>query len=131
MDPDMVGGAGGIFGGMTVLFYLAVWVFSAIALWKLFTKAGKPGWAGFIPIYNLIVLLEIVGRPLWWVVLYFIPIANLVVAFLVNIDLAKSFGRDVVFGVLMTLLPIIFIPILAFGSATYRGPAATSATGIA
>lgn len=131
MDPDMVGGAGGIFGGMTVLFYLAVWVFSAIALWKLFTKAGKPGWAGFIPIYNLIVLLEIVGRPLWWVVLFFIPIANLVVAFLVNIDLAKSFGRDAVFGVLMTLLPIIFIPILAFGSATYRGPAATSAAGIA
>lgn len=127
MDPDAVGGGlGALFGGVSVLLYLACLLFGAVVFWKLYTKAGKPGWAGIIPIYNIIVLMEIVGRPAWWTILFFIPIANIVAAVLVNIDLAKSFGRDVVFGILVTLLPIIFLAVLAFGSATYRGPAATT-----
>jgi hypothetical protein len=127
MDPDAVGGGlGALFGGLSVLLYLACLLFGAVVFWKLYAKAGKPGWAGIIPIYNIIVLMEIVGRPTWWTILFFIPIANIVAAVLVNIDLAKSFGRDVVFGILMTLIPIIFVAVLAFGSATYRGPAAAT-----
>ena len=60
-----------------------------VALWKLFEKAGKPGWAAIIPIYNVVVILEMVGKPVWWIVLFIVPIANFVVAFLIAVELAK------------------------------------------
>ncbi len=107
---------------------IVVWVAYAIfvfaSLWKVFTKAGQPGWAALIPIYNFIVLLKIVGRPIWWIVLFLVPIVNIVVLFIIYIDLAKSFGKSAGFGVGLILLGFIFLPILAWGSATYRGPAA-------
>ena len=96
------------------------------SLWQIFTKAGKPGWASIIPFYNIIVLLEIVGRPWWWLLLMFVPFLNFVIAIIVYIDLAKSFGKGVGFAIGLLLLPFIFFPILAFGSAEYLGPAAAS-----
>ncbi len=98
-----------------------------VALWRVFTKAGRPGWAALIPIYNVVVLLEIAGRPWWWLVLLFIPIVNLVVSVVYAIDLAKSFGRGVGFGLGLAFLSGIFFPILGFGSARYHGPAARQA----
>lgn len=92
--------------------------------WKIFTKAGKPGWAAIIPIYNLIVLLEVIGRPIWWIVLLLIPCVNIVAAAIINIDLAKSFGQGAGFGIGLWLLPYIFYPILGFGRSAYLGPAA-------
>ena len=113
-------------GGSAVLIVLwvayAVFVFAS--LWRVFTKAGQPGWAAIIPIYNFIVLLKIVGRPLWWILLFLVPIVNIIVLFVIYIDLAKSFGKSTGFGVGLVLLGFIFLPILAWGSATYRGPAA-------
>lgn len=103
---------------------LAIVVVAIASMWKVFTKAGKPGWACIIPIYNLIILLEIIGRPAWWIILYFIPIANIVVLFLVSIDLSKSFGKDAGFGIGLALLSIVFYPILAFSDAKYVGPVA-------
>ena len=97
-----------------------------VSLWKVFVKAGKPGWAAIIPIYNVIVLLEICGRPIWWVILLLIPCVNIVVAVFVMIDLAKSFGKDALFGIGLWLLGFIFFPILGFGSSQYRGPAAAA-----
>jgi hypothetical protein len=96
------------------------------AMWKIFSKAGQPGWASLIPIYNYIVWCKIVGRPLWWVLLLFVcfPIAYIVL----SIDLAKSFGKGAGFGVGIILLPFIFMPMLGFGSATYQGPAAAPRT---
>jgi hypothetical protein len=120
-QQDQGGGGMGIVG---TLIYLAVVVFLIAALWKVFTKAGKPGWAAIIPIYNVIVLLEIVGRPWWWFLLMFIPVVNFVIGIIVMIDLAKSFGKGVGFGIGLLLLGFIFIPILGFGSAQYVGPAA-------
>jgi|ERR1043166_7006143 hypothetical protein len=92
------------------------------AMWKIFVKAGEPGWASIIPIYNWIVWCKIVGRPLWWVVLLFIcfPIFFIILC----IDLAKSFGKGVGFAIGLILLSFIFFPILGFGSATYQGPSA-------
>lgn len=108
---------------ITVLISLAIAVISIMSLWKLFTKAGKPGWAAIVPIYNNMVMLEIVGRPLWWVVLYFVPFANVVVAIMVALETAKVFGKDTVFGVLMILFPVPMYPILAFSKNTqYLGP---------
>ena len=93
------------------------------AWWKVFSKAGQPGWAAIIPIYNLIVWCKILGRPAWWVLLLLIcfPIFFIIL----SIDLAKSFGKGVGFAIGLILVSIIFFPILGFGSATYQGPSAT------
>ncbi|MCC5843972.1 MAG: signal peptidase I [Verrucomicrobia bacterium] len=110
--------------GFVLIIWLLVMIVIIAGIWKVFTKAGKPGWASIIPIYNIVVLLEIVGRPLWWVVLYFVPLANFVIAILVGIDLAKAFGKGTGFGIGLTFLAPIFYPILGFGSAQYRGASA-------
>ncbi len=123
VDPAAAAAAAGM-GLFGFLIWLTVIVISIASLWKIFTKAGKPGWAAIIPIYNFIVLLEIIGRPIWWIILLFIPCVNIVVSVIVFIDLAKSFGKDALFGIGLWLLGIIFLPILAFGSAEYQGPAA-------
>ena len=94
-----------------------------VAMWKVFTKAGQPGWASIIPIYNLYVWCKIVGRPWWWILLMLIPFVNFIVGIILCIDMAKSFGKGAGFGIGLALLGIIFWPILGFGSAQYQGPA--------
>ena len=111
-------------GAIFWIIYLGFFIVIIAAVWKVFVKAGKPGWAAIVPIYNVIVLLEIVGRPLWWVLLFFIPIVNFIVAIIVYIDLAKSFGKSAAFGIGLLFLGIIFYPILGFGDAEYQGPQA-------
>lgn len=131
MDPDSGAAAGGalaLFGGMFMLFWLALVVIFIASAWKVFTKAGQPGWAAIIPIYNVIVLLQIVGRPLWWLILLFIPVVNFVIAILVYIDLAKSFGQGAGFAIGLLLLAPVFWPILGFGSSRYIGPAAAQSS---
>jgi Family of unknown function (DUF5684) len=107
-----------------IVIYVAVIVFEIAALWMVFVKGGRPGWAAIIPFYNYYVLLKLVGRPGWWLILYFIPIVNIVVWIIVAIDLSKSFDKGTGFGVGIIFLAFIFIPILGFGSARYAGPAA-------
>jgi uncharacterized membrane protein YhaH (DUF805 family) len=102
---------------------LAIVIFLIAAQWKIFEKAGKPGWACLIPIYNVIVLLEIVGKPWWWFLLMLIPIVNIVLAIWMTNLLSKSFGKDEGFTVGLILLPMVFYPILGFGDAQYKGPA--------
>ncbi len=109
-----------------IVVYVAFLVFYLASFWKVYTKAGQPGWAAVIPIYNFIVLMKIIGRPWWWILLFLVPIVNIVVLFIVYIDLAKSFGRSTGFGVGLALLGIIFLPILAWGPATYQGPVAAA-----
>src|SRR5437867_1608365 len=62
-------------------------------MWKVFTKAGKPGWAALIPIYNFIVLLQIAGKPVWWILLFLIPVVNIIVLILVWVGVAQAFGK--------------------------------------
>ena len=113
---------GSVIGG---LFGSVIGVIVLIALWKIFTKAGKPGWAVLIPIYNLYVLLEIVGRPGWYLLMFLIPIVNVIFLVMINFDLAKSFGKGTGFGLGLIFLTPIFALILGFGSAQYIGPVAT------
>lgn len=114
----MAGLVGGLVGLIVAVVYIA-------ALWRVFLKADQPGWAVLIPIYNLYVMLKIVGRPWWWMLLFFVPFVNFVIPILVAIDLARSFGKSTVFGVvLLWLLGAIGFLILGFGSARYVGPAA-------
>ena len=101
------------------------WVAAVMAgVWKVFVKAGKPGWGCLVPIYNIILILEMAGKPIWWIVLLLIPLVSLIVAVLVNIEIAKKFGQSTGFGVGLALLPFIFYPMLGFGSARYQGGAA-------
>jgi hypothetical protein len=108
-----------------VIIYLAIIVLEFVSFWKIFVKAGQPGWAGIIPFYNWWVMLKIVGRPGWWFILFLIPIVNIVILIIVYNDLSKSFGKGAGFTVGMIFLGFIFFPILAFGPARYLGPAAT------
>lgn len=123
-----VSGSGGGMGIGWMLFCLAVAVIVIVGLWRVFAKAGKPGWAAIVPIYNLVVLLEIVGKPLWWIVLFIIPIVNFVAGILVNVELAKCFGRSIFFALGLIFIPVIFFPILGFGSSKYLGAAGASAS---
>lgn len=108
----------GTIGG---IIFLAIIVLQIAALWKVFAKAGEPGWVCLVPIYNLIVLLQIIGRPVWWFLLFLVPLVNIVIAFVLAIDLAKKFGKSSAFGIGLALLPPIFYPILGFGDAKYQG----------
>lgn len=102
------------------IFYFAVLIVLITAGWKIFTKAKKPGWAIFIPFYNTIVMLEIIKRPVWWLLLFFVPFVNIIIAFIVAMDLAKAFGRSVAFGIiLLFFFSPIGILILAFGKSKY------------
>ena len=96
-----------------------------VSLWKIFKKAGKPGWAAIIPIYREIMFTEIVGRPTWWAFIYIIPCTAFIAHIILSIDLARSFGKPTGFSVGLILFPFIFYPILGFGSAQYVGPSAT------
>jgi hypothetical protein len=73
------------------------------------------------PIYNALALLDIAGRPAWWFMLLFVPVANFIVPFIVMIGIANAFGKTAGFGVGLVLLSFVFIPILGFGSARYQG----------
>ena len=106
---------------MRGLFVLLVLILVFAGFWKVFVKAGKPGWAAIVPIYNLVVLVEISGKPMWYIVLFFIPCVNLVGAILVGIGVAEKFGKSAAFGVGLGLLSPIFYPILGFSDAQYQG----------
>ncbi len=100
---------------------LAIGVVGIVAMWKVFTKAGKPGWASIVPIYNTLVLLEVIGRPWWWILLMFIPIVNLVVIVIVYNDLAKAFGYGIGMTLALIFFPYIAMLVLAFGDSKYGG----------
>lgn len=101
-----------------------VFVVIIAANWRIYQKAGKPGWASIIPFYNIIVLLEIVGKPLlWFFLIIFVPIANIIFSIWTLNLLSKSFGKSAGFTVGLIFLPFIFYPILGFGNAEYQGPA--------
>ena len=116
-------GPSGIVFGVIVLIELVLVVVMLAGWWKCFAKAGKPGWAAIVPIYNMIVVLEIAGKPIWWVLLFFIPCVNIVISLLVFIDFSKAFGKGPAFGIGLWLLGFIFFPILGFGDARYVGVA--------
>lgn len=129
---NAAGAAAGILGAgcgcVGVIIYFAVILLVIIGLWKVFVKAGKPGWGAIVPIYNMILLCEITGRPAWWVVLMLIPLVNIIVVIIVLMDLAKAFGKDAGYGLGLAFLPFIFFPMLGFGAAQYRGPVVTTTT---
>lgn len=112
---------GGLIGIVLFVVWAAVALFMIASTWKLFTKAGQPGWACLVPIYNLIVMLKIAGKPAWWFVLFLIPGVNLVVMIMTAVALAKAFNKGTGFALGLIFLGFIFVPVLGFGSARYAG----------
>lgn len=125
---DTVVAAG--FGVMFMLLCLVIGLgVYALMYWKVFAKAGRPGWASIVPIYNIIVLLQVAGRPIWWIIFFliaaipFVGLVTLVFWVIICLDVAKKFGKGVGFavGMIIPCTAIIFWPILGFGDAKYQG----------
>ena len=95
-------------------------VIEMVASWTVYSKAGQPGWAALIPIYNFAILCRMAGHSGWWVLLLLVPLVNVVIPFIVHIDVARKFGHGALFGVCMTLFDFICMPILAFSDAVYN-----------
>ena len=117
-------------GGIELFITLALTVLVFAGFWKTFEKAGEPGWAAIIPIYNLYVLVKISGNAWWWVILFFIPLINLLATVKISINLASKFDRGVLFGLGLALLSFIFYPILGFGGSQYRDTAQSAESAI-
>lgn len=108
---------------LPLLIQLVISVVVIAGFWKVFAKAGQPGWAAIVPFYNVYVMTQIAGKPAWWMVLFFIPLANIIALFVVNIAIAEKFGKGTGFGIGMIFLSFIFWPILGFGDAQYNANA--------
>jgi hypothetical protein len=106
-----------------ILIYVAIIILLIVSMWKINEKANQPGWACIVPIYGTLISLEIIGKPWWWILMFLIPIINIVFAvWMINL-LAKSFGKSSGFTIGLIFLPFIFYPIIGLGDATYQGPA--------
>src|SRR6056297_2516835 len=86
-------------GGLVLIIQVVIIVLMVAAMWRIFSKAGEPGWAAIIPIYNAYVLLKVAGKPGWWLILLFIPIVNLVIMIMTLAGLAAHFGKGVGFTI--------------------------------
>lgn len=108
----------------TLCFVIGWYILQSIAYYQFFKKANQPGWAGFVPLYNYYIHLEITGRPKWWLALLFVPVVNFFIALTMHLDLLKSFGRysyvDQALGVILAPVYMIYI---AFSNAQYQGQA--------
>ena len=122
VDGAVGGAIAGLFGIVFLLAGLAASIFFIVSMWKVYAKAGRPGWGCLIPIYNLYLLLRMAGMSGWWLLACFVPLLNLVPTFMIPFGVAKNFEKGVGFGVGILLLPIVFYPILAFGEARFVGP---------
>lgn len=105
-----------------IIVCLALVVVSLVGMWKVFVKAGKPGWAAIVPFYNLYCLFEMSFGNGWLFLLTFVPCANFVVAIMCYFRLAKAFGKGIGFGFGLLFFNFIFMMILGFGDAEYIGP---------
>src|SRR5688572_22834092 len=99
---------------------LAIAILVISGMWKLFEKAGRPGWAAIIPFYNMYIVTELAGRDIIWFILLLVPCVNIVAAVMIWMDFAKNYGKDPIWGLGLAFLPMIFVPLLGFSNAQYR-----------
>lgn len=121
MDTAAMAAAG---GALTVVYIISliIGIIAIVAMWKLFSKAGRPGWAAIVPIYNAYVLFDIVyGKGIKFL-LCLVPLLNIAVSIGLYVRLAQVYGKGAGFGIAMLLFPYICLPILAFGNSEYQGP---------
>ena len=108
------------FSGVYWVLYV-IWIALVIVGgWKMFVKAGKPGWGIIIPFYNTYLLCKIAGRPGWWLILFFIPIVNIIIALIVALGISENFGHGAGYGILLWLFAPIMLLVLGFGTDQYK-----------
>lgn len=115
---NMYDNAAGVSVGISV-FMLVLCIFFIICRWRIYSKAGKHGWACLVPIYSSYVYYDIVYGNGWKFLLCLIPIVGQIISIVAAFRLAKCFNKGAGFGLGLLFLPYIFIPMLAFGSAEY------------
>jgi hypothetical protein len=108
--------------GFIVFLYVGLIALNVVAGWRIFVKAGQPGWGIFVPIYNLYLICKIAGRPGWYPIVFLIPVVNILVSLFIAVDIARAFSKTLGFGFGLWILGFVFVPILGLGSAQYRGP---------
>ena len=106
-------------GAGFIIFELIIAVFFIIVMWKIYEKAGHPGVASIIPIYNVYILFKMANFSGWMMLLLFVPLVNFVVIVILYMRIAAGFDKDGGFAVGLILLGFVFFPILAFGDANY------------
>lgn len=119
-----------IFALIIMIIAIAAGILQIVAMWKLFNKAGKPGWASIVPVYNIIVLFEIIGYKWYYIFLFllgWVPIvgqlALVIFSIHYNVKLSKAFGKDIGYGIGLAFLSVVFMPIFAFSkNINYVGP---------
>jgi hypothetical protein len=104
-----------------LIFAIHMRVIRWASLWFLFQKAGEPGWAAIIPVYNILIAIKIAGKPWWYILMLLIPIVNIVMAILILHGISKSFGKGGWYTVGLIFLRTIFLAILGFGKSQYTG----------
>ncbi|MBN1942160.1 MAG: signal peptidase I [Phycisphaerae bacterium] len=129
MPTEEYSQSSGEFPVFVVILWAAVVILTIAGMWTTFKKAGRPGWAAIIPFYNMYVATEVAQLSVVWFVLLFIPVANLVATIMISIKIAENFGKGGGFGIGLWLLPVIFYPILGFGSAKYLSAAGPTTGG--
>ena len=128
MNGEEVSSSGGVVGGLVGMVIMLAFIGVMVAsMWKVFAKAGQPGWASIVPIYNLVTMLKIAGLPAWYLVLFCVPIANFYALYATTAGMAKNFGKSSGFGFGLLFLGFIFFPLLAFSDARYMGETAAGA----
>ena len=120
MEESSGSAAAGVFALLALVVWLAIIITIVAGFWKIFTKAGQPGWMALIPILNVFVLIRIAGKPAWWIILMLLPIVNIVVGIITVVGLAEKFGRSILFALGLIVLPFVFYPILGFGDSKYQ-----------
>lgn len=120
-DYDAIYGAVAGVLGVYYLILLAICIVMIVAMWKIFAKAGKPGWAAIVPLYNGYCLYDIAFGSGWLFLLTFVPVVGAIMAIVMLFKLAQAFGKGVGFGFGLWLLMPIFILILAFDDSVYIG----------
>lgn len=120
VETSSSGGGAGI--AIAVVLWIAFIAIYVVSLWKIFTKMGQPGWSGIIPILNYVIIARLSGKQWWYGLLPLVPCIGIIFVIILLFDLAKLFGQGGGFTVGLVLLPIIFLPILAFGQYQYQGP---------
>jgi hypothetical protein len=110
---------GGLVGTIIMFAFLGIMLLTLAGMWRVFSKAGQPGWGIFVPIYNVLLMCKVAGRPAWWLIptLLLAPIFVIIL----SIDIAKRFGKGAGFGLGLAFLPFPFYPMLGFSGAQYGG----------
>jgi hypothetical protein len=109
-------------GGVEIAIVLAIAVLQVAGMWKVFTKANKPGWAAIIPIYNLYVMLDIGDNEWWWLLVLLVPLVQIYASYKIVAGVARSFGKGIGFALGLMILGFVFFPLLGFGDYQYNPP---------